>query len=234
MKKEKAIKGYEESSLFLLTLVLIALSGCLQTRSDIKESEQKQQIKSQLAYLQETQARDQNRHQDIQGSFREFNGRIEVVEHNYDLFHKDLQSHKEQDQNEKKILNEKIALLEQALSTLDKELTTTKQNFLESLGKKHEDKGSDKGPFVLAEEYFAKKEWKKAILNYQQYLERTPKGKSVPLATYKIGVSFQELGRSADAKIFFEDVITKYPDSPQAKSASSRLKNIKNSKAQSP
>jgi TolA-binding protein len=44
------------------------------------------------------------------------------------------------------------------------------------------------------------------------------------VATYKIGVCFQELGMIEEAKAFYDEVIAKYPKSNEAAKATSRLK----------
>ncbi|MEZ4872462.1 MAG: tetratricopeptide repeat protein [Bdellovibrionales bacterium] len=42
-------------------------------------------------------------------------------------------------------------------------------------------------------------------------------------ATLKIGECFQELGMASEAKVFFDEVIEKSPDSKEAKKARIRL-----------
>ena len=48
-----------------------------------------------------------------------------------------------------------------------------------------------KNTFDIAEALFAKKDFRQAILEYQKYREKFPKGKNVTVATYKMGVCFQ-------------------------------------------
>jgi TolA-binding protein len=81
--------------------------------------------------------------------------------------------------------------------------------------------------YDLAEDLFSKKDFKKAILNYQKFRESRPKDKRVPDAIYKTGVSFQELGLKDEAKSFYLEVVAKFPNSNEAKKARIRLKKIK-------
>ena len=53
-----------------------------------------------------------------------------------------------------------------------------------------------------------------------------PKGKRYADATYKIGMSFQELKLKDDAKAFYQEVIQKFPKSSEAKKAEVRLKKL--------
>lgn len=82
-------------------------------------------------------------------------------------------------------------------------------------------------PFDIAQEHFAKKEWKKAILSYQKYVDDFPKGKTVPDAKYRIGVCFQELGMKEEAAAFYEEVVAQYPKSEAGKRSKIRLSKIK-------
>lgn len=82
-------------------------------------------------------------------------------------------------------------------------------------------------PYDVAQEFFAKKEWKKAILSYQKYVDEFPKGKNVPEAKYRIGVCFQELGMKEEAAAFYEEVVAQHPKSDAGKRSKIRLSKLK-------
>ncbi len=84
-----------------------------------------------------------------------------------------------------------------------------------------------KTQFQAAESNFEKKAWKEAILDYEKFRKAYPRAKEFPAATYKIGVSFQELGMVDEARAFYEEVIAKFPKGKDAKSAQARLKGLK-------
>jgi hypothetical protein len=86
---------------------------------------------------------------------------------------------------------------------------------------------AEKNPLANAEDLFSKKKWKDAVLSYEHYRSQNPKGKSFATATYKIGVSFQEMGMNDDASAFYEEVISKFPQSKEAEKSEARLKKIK-------
>ena len=85
-------------------------------------------------------------------------------------------------------------------------------------------KNSEKNPFDLGDSRFEQKAWREAIFAYEDYRKSYPKGKNFGAATYKIGVCFQELGMLDDAKPFYDEVISKFPQSKEADRARSRLK----------
>ena len=81
--------------------------------------------------------------------------------------------------------------------------------------------------YDTAQDFFGKKEWKKAILSYQKYVDENSKGKNTPDAKYKIGVCFQELGMKEEAMAFYEEVIANYGKAESGKKAKIRLSKLK-------
>lgn len=77
--------------------------------------------------------------------------------------------------------------------------------------------------FYVAESYFNEKWYEKAILEYQAVIARYTKSPKRPAALYKQGVSFARIGDEANAKARFKDVVTLYPQSPEAKLAQKQL-----------
>jgi len=89
--------------------------------------------------------------------------------------------------------------------------------FLKNPGKKAED-----ATFLRAESYFATKDYQRAIGDYSKITQKFAKSSHAPTAYYKIGLSFEALGMKEDAKPFFQELIDKFPKSPEAKKAKSR------------
>jgi TolA-binding protein len=95
---------------------------------------------------------------------------------------------------------------------------------------KEEARLKEAGPFAAAEANFEGKRWKEAILDYEKYRKANSKGKDFALATYKIGVAFQELGMAEEAKAFYEEVLQKFPKSKEAGKAQTKLKSLSSPK----
>jgi len=217
-----------KTSLWSALLLTFVLTGCLQTRTSQKELEEKQTLKKQLTTLQLTTADINARFQDIDEELRRLSGRIEAVEARTQQQLAQLSSTIEKNdkaQFEAKLRERDEAYREELLK-LQGEITRLKEQ-LSSIQAGQKRSSNSGNPFATAEELFAKKAWRDAILNYEKYRSQNPKGKFFATATYKIGVCFQELGMNEEAAAFYEEVIAKFPKSKDAKQASSRLKKLK-------
>lgn len=216
----------------LICLPFLMLTACegLMTRGQVREVEQKHQMQDQVVTLQKTNADVTNRFTEIESDMRAMNGRVEVLENKLDKSSQErdrLRSTADQSnaENAKRIvvLQDEIEKLHQEVGSLTAELNAMKTAAPEVTA----DKGPKKDLFEMGEEHFEKKDWKKAILNFQKFRDTNPKHKKFPEATYKIGVCFQELGLKDEARTFFDEVIGKFPNSADAKRAKTRLKSLK-------
>lgn len=95
----------------------------------------------------------------------------------------------------------------------------------------------DNAAFWKAESYYQlasaakdktarEKAYKQAILSYQRVLE-TPKSEKGDGALFKIGLAFEALGFDEEARVFYDELLAKYPKSPLAGEAKKRLKALK-------
>lgn len=73
------------------------------------------------------------------------------------------------------------------------------------------------------------KAYKQAILSYQRVLE-SPKSEKSDGALFKIGLSFEQLGFQDEARVFYEELVSKYEKSPLVADAKKRLKALKPAK----
>lgn len=232
------------SSSFLTSVVLsvsslIFLGGCLQTRSDLKTGEQRQVLQQQVGTLQKTNADTYNRIADLEEQVRFYNGRIEVLENKLATAHNESEQLRRNSVETVQSQNQKIAIFQEALGRMEQNMAALQaevgsvraQGLAEQSRKevqqKEAQKNADKNPFDSGEGYYEKKDYKAAILEYEKYRTKSPKGKNVAAATYKMGVSFQELGMKDEAKTFYEEVVSKHPKSEEARKAKSRLQKIK-------
>jgi TolA-binding protein len=70
------------------------------------------------------------------------------------------------------------------------------------------------------------KAYKQAILSYQRVLE-SPRSEKADGALMKIGLSFEQLGFADEARVFYEELITKFTKSPLLPDAKKRLAALK-------
>ncbi len=83
------------------------------------------------------------------------------------------------------------------------------------------------GDLEKADKFFTEGKWEKAAQEFETYRKRNPKSQELAIVTYKIGVCFQELGLQSEAKTFFNNVVKQYPNSKASKFAKFRLENLK-------
>jgi tol-pal system protein YbgF len=86
---------------------------------------------------------------------------------------------------------------------------------------------SDNAQFWIGETYYLKKDYEKAILEYEKAITKYPEGDKVPAALYKQALAFLELGDKANTRNLLRKVIERYPSSDQAQMAKKKLETLK-------
>lgn len=221
---------------FVLVLSSVLLSGCLKTRNEVKDGQQRQVIQQQVVTLQKSNADVGGRFSELEEELRNLNGRVDIVENKVGSGSANLESVLKSSQQQNSELNQKVGLLQEALTKMEKDLLVLnadvqalKAERLATQTSKSVQQGRKEaqGSYEEGQDFFAKKDWKQAILNFQKYRDENPKGAKLADATYKIGVSFQELGMKEEAKTFYDEVISKYAKTDEARRARLRLKGLK-------
>ncbi|MFZ3228586.1 MAG: tetratricopeptide repeat protein [Pseudobdellovibrio sp.] len=242
--------------LALLISIFGLLSACLKTRADLGEQEQSQVYGKKNADNQavakasqlSTKAQPQPAVDDRDELIRGFNGRIESLENQIT----NLQKEKEKtaaagasEAQKNQALQESLTKMEAQIQKL--EADTAAQKAIPVVAPSHQLTGSDANgvkptggkadkskkdasranEYELAQGHFAKKEWKKAILSYQKYVDENSKGTNVADSKYKIGVCFQELGMKEESMAFYEEVIANFGKTESGKKAKIRLAKLK-------
>jgi len=219
-----------------------SLIGCLKTRAQLRGEDadntpQKQVILAQRGQKQ-VQPQAQPAYQDdMFEQLRQLNGRIDVVENSVVQLNAAHAGEKDGVSKEKQAIDLKFVAYEDALKKLEAQVAALseevqKMKLAMDEPKKPEKpaKAESKNPskaFDDGEALFKDKKFKEAILAYQKYRDGNPKGKHYAEATHKMGVCFQEVGLKDEAKVFFEEVTSKFPGTPASKKAAARLKQLK-------
>lgn len=86
---------------------------------------------------------------------------------------------------------------------------------------------ADNAQYWLGECYYAKKNYTKAAIEFHKVLENYATGDKIPSALYKLGLSLLEFKSVGQANKYFEELISKYPDTQEAKLAKEKLKKPK-------
>lgn len=81
--------------------------------------------------------------------------------------------------------------------------------------------------YWLGEIYYAKGDWEMAILEFDKVIKKYPNSEKTPASVLKQGFSFDKLGSRKEARVLLQEVVDKYPDSPEASLAKKRLVSMK-------
>jgi len=103
---------------------------------------------------------------------------------------------------------------------------TAREGFEKLLKRYPNSQNADNAQFWIGEIYYRQKWYEKAILEYQSVIEKYPKGNKVQASLLKQGFSFFHLGDKANARLIFQELNRKYPDSNEAAIAREKLKTI--------
>ncbi len=88
---------------------------------------------------------------------------------------------------------------------------------------------SDNAQYWMAEALYVKRQYEDAIKEYNNLVSNYPESQKVPHGLLKIGYSYQELGKSDEAKLWYTDVKQRFPGTTASRLANDRLKHINDS-----
>lgn len=78
--------------------------------------------------------------------------------------------------------------------------------------------------YWIAESHYALREFDQAIIEFDAVRRKYPRAEKAPAALLKQGFAFAELGEKVNARLILQEVVEKYPQSPEAVRAKQRLK----------
>ncbi|MBM4316584.1 MAG: tetratricopeptide repeat protein [Deltaproteobacteria bacterium] len=84
-----------------------------------------------------------------------------------------------------------------------------------------------KAQFLLGESLFSTKDYASAVLAFSEFRKSFSQDALIPNAIYRQATSFREMGQNTDAKLFYQDLIERFPKSPFARKAKIELKRLK-------
>jgi tol-pal system protein YbgF len=102
-------------------------------------------------------------------------------------------------------------------------LDEAREQFQFLLNNYPENEFSGNARFWIGETFYKQKNYGDAIIAYEEFLKKNPKGDKAPAAFLRQGLSFYELKEDDIGKITLEKLISKYPKSSEAKTAKEKL-----------
>jgi tol-pal system protein YbgF len=82
---------------------------------------------------------------------------------------------------------------------------------------------ADNAQYGVGECFFAQSQFDSALVEYTRVGAKWGSGDRAPAALYKLGLCQERLGRTADAKASFEDLVKRFPQSGEAQLARDRI-----------
>lgn len=86
---------------------------------------------------------------------------------------------------------------------------------------------SDNAQYWIGESLYAQGDFPAAIIEFRAVVDNYPKGDKVPAALLKIGIANARLNNNGEARKSFDQVIRRYPKSPEAALAKERLAQLR-------
>ena len=222
----------------LMMTSLVLLTSCLKTRSELGESYQSQVYGNTQSQNQKDESAKNTSQEPVENSvkvdekddlIRNLNGRIESLENQINQLNKEKANNT--DSQKVQLLQETLTKMESQMAKLEQEMAAKqasddrerelkKQADAAAAAAKESSKKSDKNSgklngkknssFDTAQDFFAQKDFKNAILEYQKFTDANPKSKHTPEAKYKIGLCFEAMGLKDEAYSFYEEVAAQY------------------------
>jgi len=112
----------------------------------------------------------------------------------------------------------------QAMEKRDYRLAISR--FKEFLKKHPRSNLADNAQYWIGESHYGLREFDQAIIEFDAVRRRYPQGEKVPAALLKQGYAFAELGEKVNARLLLQEVMEKFPETPEAAKAKMRLKSI--------
>lgn len=217
--------------IILIISSMFFLSACLVTRSDLRTSEERKLLQDEVQEIKQQKVTTEERLSEIETSIRSLVGDVEELKNSKSLMTQADEMGEKKIQDSFDIVQERMNTFKEALISqekLIKDLSQQMKQLEAALKKKSKIKAEKvpKGNYASGEYWFAKKEWRKAAQGYREYRELNPNGRKYIDSTFKIAVCFENLGLKNEAKLFYQEVVSKAPGSGLAKRATKQLKTL--------
>lgn len=119
---------------------------------------------------------------------------------------------------------EELYMSNLALVREGKDMAAARKGFQEFLRKYPDHTLAVNAAYWIGETYYGEKQYKNAILQFQDVIDEHPKHPKLPSAYLKQGLAFKALGDDENARLLLEKVISSYPKSPEATKAKEKLR----------
>jgi TolA-binding protein len=222
------------------------LNGC-KTKGEVRREQEMERLKTEVKEAKDIKA-------DVDTTVEELKlevARLSSVNEEQAAIHRNLA---EELKNEVMVLQQRIQALEQRAvaeelalkQPTQKDSSATTVSY--ELGKKLYDDGkfdealdvlrevhkkssknseqAKKTQFLIGEVLFSAKDYASAALEFAEFRKAFSKDSLVPTAIYRQAWAFKNLGKNKESKLFFQDLIERYPSHPMGQRAKNDIKKV--------
>lgn len=126
----------------------------------------------------------------------------------------------------KKKKSTSISSLKNLQNAFDKKRYTDVKNDATKVAKKLKGQDREQALFLGAESLYKLGNLREAALKFNDFIESKPTKKYLPKAKMRMGDCFKLLGDTTTAKLYYEELITEFPDSSEASTAKELLSKL--------
>ncbi len=185
----------------------------------------KEDVEGRLRVLEERRKNLEEKNKAQEDKIREMEDRLKGVEGKIKQTESEKPSSAKEVPSERKAVSARMAdLYKDANETFQKGDVEGARKKFEALLKQYPNTElSGNAQFWIGETYYQKRDFERAILEYEKAITKYPEGSKIPAALFKQALAFLELGDKTNARNLFRRVIERFPHSDQAEMAKKKL-----------
>jgi TolA-binding protein len=134
----------------------------------------------------------------------------------------------EEEMQQKKVVEERArASFETGKALYDQDKFEEAVDVFRAVLKRAKGDEAKKTQFYLGESLFSAKDFASSTLTFSEFIKSHPKDSLVPTAIYRQAQAFRSLGKPKEAKLFYQELIERFPKSPLASKAKAEQRKLR-------
>ncbi|MBI4404412.1 MAG: tetratricopeptide repeat protein [Deltaproteobacteria bacterium] len=225
---------------FFLVLLALFQSGC-QTRTEVRREQELERIKHEVKEIRSDRADLDQFQEEMKTELARLSSVIEDHYKKTKSENEELKASIHSLANRVQVLESKITA-EPAATKIEKPKASFEQGkklfdegryeeaveiLRASLKNRPSNEEAKKAHFMIAESYFQNKDYASAALEFAEYRKAHPKEVNVPNAIYRQAQSFRNMGKSKEARLFYQELLERYPKNVLVQKAKLEMKRLK-------
>ncbi len=237
----------KKAALFVILLMVLAVAGC-KTRSELRREQEMEKLKQEVSTVRGNRADSEAMTEDLKLEMTRLHTALDEQIQGLRRENEELKAQLQRVNDRVQAVEQKsVAPVEPPPAPVPppqteteepaKDFETAKQLYdegryeeaIEILKPISKSKKTDakKAHYLLAESYFASRDFASSALEYSEYRKKYPQDSLVPSAIYRQANAFRNMGKSKEARLFYEELIERHPKHMLAGKAKQEVKRLK-------